>query len=83
MRVILGIAALSIVAAGAAAQRPKLTSPDCPSVTSHLVEKGGRRGDPTRPKKLGELPPADAYAAVYTLDERGCMVPVKFRDVRR
>ena len=83
MRILFAIAALSLVATAAAAQRPKLTSPDCPSVTSHLVKKGGRRGDPTRPKKLGELPPADAYAAVYTLDERGCTVPVKFRDVRR
>lgn len=34
-----------------------------------------------KPQKLTELPPADAYAAVYRHDERGCMVPVMYRDV--
>lgn len=27
-------------------------------------------------KKLGELPPADAFHAVYRLDSRGCIDPV-------
>lgn len=39
--------------------------------------------DPIKPKKLTELPLADTYAAVYRLDERGCMVLVKYRDVGR
>ena len=57
---------------------------DCPAATSHFARKGGIwGGDPVQPRKLTELPPADTYAAVYRLDERGCMVPVKYRDVRR
>ena len=27
-------------------------------------------------RKLGELPPADAYHAVYRLDDKGCVDPV-------
>ena len=38
---------------------------------------------PMKPRKLTELPPAETYAAIYHLDERGCMVPIKYRDVRR
>ena len=65
-------------------QRPALVAgSDCPSATREFARKGGIwRQEPVRPKKLAELPPADTYAAVYRLDERGCMVPVKYRDVR-
>lgn len=34
-----------------------------------------------RPKKLGELPPADHFYTVY-VRENGCMIPVKVRDRR-
>ena len=56
---------------------------ECPGATSQFARNGSMwTADPAKPKKLTQLPPAEAYAAVYRLDERGCMVPVKFRDVR-
>ena len=57
---------------------------DCPNATSHMAGRGSIwQGEPPALKKLTELPPADAYAAVYQLDDEGCMVPVMYRDVRR
>ena len=84
-----------IIAAGAAAQPTVVTPPsarqssllqqsDCPGATSQFARDGSIwRQNPVKPQKLAELPPAETYAAVYHLDERGCMVPVKFRDIRR
>jgi hypothetical protein len=85
MRILFPVAVIALAAAhSSAAQKPALTPPDCSDATSHFANKGGVwRGNPAKPKKLTELPPADAYAAVYRRDERGCMVPVKYRDVRR
>ena len=31
-------------------------------------------------RRLGELPPADAYQTVYRLDEKGCIDPLLVRD---
>jgi len=63
-------------------QKPvPLQADDCPGATSQWVREG--RGWQLKPQRLAELPPAESYAAVYQLDESGCMVPVKFRDVRR
>jgi hypothetical protein len=80
---------VAIVLAAAAPAVPAKTPPlqradtDCPGVTNQWVREGRSwRSEPVKPRKLGELPPAEAYAAVYRLDERGCMVPVKFREVR-
>jgi hypothetical protein len=87
MRLLFPVAIAFAATASAApvSQRPSpLKSNDCPSAASHFAGKGGlSRGDPAKPKKLTQLPPADAFAAVYLTDERGCMVPVKYRDVRR
>ena len=44
----------------------------CPRPLVH--RDGPRRGGEMR--KLGELPPADAYHAVYRLDDKGCVDPV-------
>ena len=81
---------VAIMAAATASSVPAKIPPlqeagaDCPGATSQFARKGGVwTADPMKPKKLTELPPADAYAAVYRLDERGCMVPVKYRDIRR
>lgn len=54
---------------------------DCPPPPGHhyVLELG----KPPKPQKLGELPPAEAFAAVLRKDERGCIVPVKYRGVRR
>ena len=56
---------------------------ECPDMMQHFANRGGMwQGDPMRPHNLSELPPAEAFAAVYKLDERGCVVPVLYRDVR-
>jgi hypothetical protein len=39
----------------------------------------GERQAP-RMKRLGELPPAEAYMAVYRTDEKGCLDPLLARD---
>ena len=57
-----------------------LQAADCPGATSQWARQG--RSWQIKPQKLAKLPPADSYAAVFRLDERGCMVPVKFREVR-
>ena len=83
MRLLLLTLFLATTVSADASQKPQLTNGNCPNVTSHMANKGGSwRSVPLRPRKLGELPPADAFAAVYRLDERGCMVPVMYRDVR-
>ena len=82
--------ALALAAAALPAQTPPLqrqgplASAECASATSHFSRQGSMwTRDPVKPKKLAQLPPADSFAAVYRLDERGCMVPVKLREVRR
>jgi hypothetical protein len=80
--------ALIIAATSSAlpAKAPPLQRPgaDCPGVSGQWARNGhGWQSRPVTPRKLTELPPAEAYAAVYRLDERGCMVPVKFREGRR
>ena len=35
---------------------------------------------PPMMKRLGELPPAEAYMAVYRTDEKGCLDPLLARD---
>jgi hypothetical protein len=47
-------------------------APDCPRATSmHAYD----RSKPLKPQKLGDLPPANAYSAVYRR-VRGCEVPI-------
>jgi hypothetical protein len=84
MRLLFPVAIILTAAASALpAKTPALQKPsaDCPSASSQWARHG--RSWQMKPHKLAELPPAEAYAAVYRLDERGCMVPVKFREVRR
>lgn len=79
------VATLALAATALPAKTPSLQKPgaNCPGVSSQWVrQKRGWNNHPVKPQRLGELPPAETYAAVYRLDERGCMVPVKFRDVR-
>lgn len=93
MRLLFPVAA--IIAASASAQPAIVTPPaghqanplqraDCPNPSNQFARDGSVwRQKPVTPQKLAELPPAEAFAAVYHLDERGCMVPVKYRDIRR
>ncbi len=52
---------------------PALTANDC-----RLLTETGTRG-PVGKRNLADLPPADAYAAVWRTDEKGCPDPVLFR----
>lgn len=62
----------------------RIEGSDCPEADRYFAQRGGRwHGKPLRPHKLTELPPADTYAAMLRTDERGCMVPIKYRDTRR
>lgn len=54
---------------------PGRNAAECPRTTSHQAFDRNRR---IAPKKLGELPPANAYSAVYRL-VGGCEVPVVVR----
>jgi len=75
MRVRAALAALVIslpVAALAAPPLQSAQSPEagaaskCPRTTSYLADKSGLyRGQPLKPRKLTELPPATTYMAVY------------------
>lgn len=51
---------------------PLATSENCPRTTSYQAY---RDGEPLMPHKLTELPPANAYSAVYRRIS-GCEVPV-------
>jgi hypothetical protein len=75
MRATAALMALTIslpVAAFAAQPGDNARSPEasaeskCPRTTSYLADKSGLyRGEPLRPRKLTELPPATTYMAVY------------------
>ena len=63
---------------------PKVAGSECPDAARYFAHQDGKWQDgPLQPRKLGELPPAEGFAAMLKTDERGCMVPVKYRDVRR
>ena len=67
-----------LIAAPLAAAPAKFEPPkaDCPSTMAvhHTVE----RGKAVKPRKLGELPPANQYAAVYRRIG-GCEAPLVVR----
>ena len=93
MRLLFPVAiAAASLASSAATSSPsnlgKMTGPvagsECPDADRYMARRGGKWQDkPVRPQKLNQLPPADAFASVLRTDERGCMVLVKYRDVRR
>jgi hypothetical protein len=93
MRILLVTAAAMIAPASAAAPPAPTTSkiepakaPDrpkaeCRTSTVHQASPFNR-ADPVRPRKLGELPPATGYKAVYrTID--GCEVPMTVAEYQR
>ena len=54
---------------------PPSSTPDCPQTTSYHAFDASR---PVRPQKLGELPPANLYAAVLRHDGK-CEIPMIIR----
>jgi hypothetical protein len=80
------ILALSASSGAAAAQNgnaPGASSAShCPRTASYLTDTSGPyRGQPLRPRKLTELPPATAYMAVYRHIGL-CEVPLTMADYR-
>lgn len=78
--VALGATAAPAAPASAAAAPLAAPAAHCPRTTSHHAFDRGKldRGKSVKPRKLGELPPANQYAAVYRL-VRGCEVPLVVR----
>ena len=55
---------------------------DCPRPPGS--QYAAKPGKPLKPRKLGELPPADAYQAVLRVDGNGCLDPLLVKDrIRR
>jgi len=82
--VTLMVAASTLAARSPPAPNSALQAADCPAASAEWARQGRAwQHKPVTPQKLSQLPPADSYAAVYRLDERGCMVPVKFGQGRR
>jgi hypothetical protein len=91
MRVPAALAALLIALPSTAVADPPLQSPQapdasaaskCPRTTSYLADKSGLyRGQPLKPRKLTELPPATTYMAVYR-HIGGCDVPLTMAEYR-
>lgn len=54
-------------------------SPNCPRATSYNAY---RDGEPLKPRKLTELPPAQGYMAVYRNID-GCEAPLTVVEYRR
>ena len=81
-RVFLVLPALALLGATPAArpndglsQPTRLVSPE-PSVCKESGSFAQGERTPPKLRKLGELPPAEAYMAVYRTDEKGCLDPM-------
>ena len=89
MRILL-VAAVALIAPASAAAPPAPSGaapatlqakPECRTSAVHQASPFNR-ADPVRPRKLGELPPATGYKAVYrTVD--GCEVPMTVVEYQR
>ena len=79
-RIAIALIAIAPLEGLAAAPQPAgrtVVSPSCPDdPAAHLARE--RKDGQFR--KLTDLPPADAYAAVYRRGPDGCMVPVMYRE---
>lgn len=78
---LLAISAIGLATAGAAAAAPRgdtnARASKCPD---EPAAHHAYRGKSAKHHKLTDLPPAEAYRAVYRRGPDGCIVPVKFND---
>ena len=51
---------------------------DCPRLPGQQYALNP--GEPLKPRKLGELPPAEGYQAVLRTDGKGCLDPLLVKD---
>ena len=80
MRVLLVAIGALIPTAAAAVALPESPAPsksdaNCPRATNYYAWRGGK---PLKPQKLTELPPGNAYSAVYRIIG-GCEAPIVVR----
>jgi hypothetical protein len=84
MRLLILAAIVALPAASASSQGnqyPKARDSmraDCPRPPGRQYAL--KPGDPLKPRKLGELPPAEGYQAVLRIDEKGCLDPLLVKD---
>ena len=85
MHLIVLVTALATLPAASAAERPtgfaqahNAMRAGCPATPGKQYAL--KPGAPLKPRKLGELPPADAYQAVLRTDEKGCLDPLLVKD---
>lgn len=66
-----------------AVERPAAPGkPECRKPASHDADaRSAWRGEPVKPRKLAELPPAVSYMAVYRM-VNGCEVPMTVTEYR-
>jgi hypothetical protein len=82
---VLSIVLIGTLAASSAATRSnqydkarEAVRADCPRAPGHQYALDP--GEPLKPRKLSELPPAEGYQAVFRTDEKGCLVPLLVKD---
>jgi hypothetical protein len=79
---LVAIALLGIAPAGDLAAAPPpvgrtALDPSCPDDPAAHLARERKQG---QFRRLTDLPPADAYAAVYRRGPDGCMIPVMYRE---
>ena len=72
-------AAPATPSSGPQAKPARVISP-VPSTCAKIGSYAQGEQTPPQLKRLGQLPPAEAYMAVYRTDENGCLDPLLARD---
>jgi len=85
MRLLVPVAVFLVLPMASAAERPSgfakahgALRAGCPVPPG--MQYALKPGEPLKLRKLGELPPADAYQAVLRTDEKGCLDPLLVKD---
>jgi hypothetical protein len=79
MRAILLLSLLAVPAAAAAAPAPPPRAPASPLCKANGLVREAGKGQPVRPRRLNEEPPADLILSVVQLRGR-CIEPVLVRE---
>ena len=85
MRLVVLVTALTILPAASTAERPTGFAKAHNAMCAGCPAPPGKQfalkpGEPLKPRKLGELPPAEGYQAVFRTDEKGCLDPLLVKD---
>jgi hypothetical protein len=79
------LAALAALPAASAPGQPNQYAKAREAVRADCPRPPGQQyalnpGEPLKPRKLGELPPAEGYQAVLRTDGKGCLDPLLVKD---